>query len=67
MLKKARNTSKMSQKKLAQKIGVTQPYISQLENRCKYNTRVTVDLVFKIAKELNIEPIDVLYYFRPKS
>ena len=51
MIKK-RNKMKISQSKLAEKIGTTQRIISQIENK-KYNA--TVNMLYRIATELELE------------
>lgn len=63
MLKSARKSKGLSQKKLAEKLNISQPYLSQLENQEKYNKNVTIDLIRKISEELELLPEDVFLYF----
>lgn len=49
-----RKTRKVRQVELAEKVGITQAYLSQVENSLKENP--SEDLVAKIAKELRIDP-----------
>lgn len=67
MLKHARIRLKMSQERLAEKLNISQSYLSQLENINKYNKNVTIDLIKKISTELDLDPIDVFFYFYKKS
>lgn len=63
MLKSARKAKGLSQKSLAESLGITQSYLSRLENRDKYDKKVTVDLAKKISEELDLDLIDVVLYF----
>lgn len=63
MLRNARKAKGLSQKTLAERLGITQSYISRLENKLKYNKNVTIDLIRKISEELELDPVDVFLYF----
>ncbi|WP_315119464.1 helix-turn-helix transcriptional regulator [uncultured Clostridium sp.] len=63
MLKDARKKKGLSQKSLAERLGITQSYLSRLENRDKYDKKVTVDLAKRISEELDLKLIDVVLYF----
>lgn len=63
MLRSSRTSKGLSQKKLAKKLGITQSYLSKLENKHKYNKNVTVDLIRKISIELELDALDVFLYF----
>ncbi|WP_115641045.1 helix-turn-helix domain-containing protein [Clostridium putrefaciens] len=52
-IKEYRVKSGLTQKELAIKIGISQNYLSQLENN-RYDIKLS--MLFKIAKELNISP-----------
>ncbi|HCQ89207.1 MULTISPECIES: helix-turn-helix domain-containing protein [unclassified Clostridium] len=67
MLKNARKSKRMSQKYLAKRLGITQSYLSKLENKEKYNKNVTIDLVERIAEELDLDSTDVFFYFCRRS
>jgi transcriptional regulator with XRE-family HTH domain len=67
MLKNARIKKKMSQIKLANKLNISQSYLSQLEHNKRYYKNVTIDLIKKISIELELDPIDVFFYFYNKS
>lgn len=64
MLKRVRKQKRMSQKNLAEKLGVTQSYISQLE-KDKYKN-VGTDLIRKISTALEVDPVDLFLYFYDK-
>jgi len=53
-IKFVRKARRVRQIALADKVGITQPYLSQVESSLKENP--SEDLVEKIAKELNIDP-----------
>lgn len=67
MLRNARKAKGLSQKTLAERLGVTQSYISRLENRGTYTENVTIELIRKISVELNLEPVKVFLYFYGNS
>ena len=58
-LRKIRLEKKITQKKLANKLGVTQPYISELEYGLRYPK---LDLVGKIAKILEVCPKELINF-----
>lgn len=64
MLKRVRKQKRMSQKNLAEKLGVTQSYISQLE-KDRYKN-VGTDLIRKISTVLEVDPVDLFLYFYDK-
>lgn len=64
MLKRVRKQKRMSQKNLAEILGVTQSYISQLEKN-KYKN-IGTDLIRKISTALEVDPVDVFLYFYDK-
>lgn len=63
MLKSARYNKKLTQKELAAKLNISQSYLCQLENKNRYNKNVTIDLIKRISKELELDPIEVFIYF----
>lgn len=63
MLRSARKNKGLSQKTLAERLGITQSYFSRLENKHKYNKNVTVELIKKMSLELELDPVDVFLYF----
>lgn len=65
MLKRVRKQKRMSQKTLAEILGVTQSYISQLEKN-KYKN-IGTDLIRKISTALEVDPVDVFLYFYDKK
>lgn len=65
MLKRVRKQKRMSQKNLAEILGVTQSYISQLEKN-KYKN-IGTDLIRKISTALEVDPVDVFLYFYDKK
>lgn len=67
MLRSARTNKGLSQKNLAERLGISESYISKLENNHKYNKNVTVDLIRKIATELEVDAVDVFLYFYEQS
>ncbi|WP_461614392.1 helix-turn-helix domain-containing protein [Clostridium sp. Marseille-QA1073] len=63
MLKTVRKAKGMSQKSLGELLGKTQSYVSRLENKEKYNMKVTVDLIEQIAEKLEADIVDIFFYF----
>lgn len=61
-LKSLREEAGLSQGELARKIGVTQGYISQLENPI-YKKNATVEIIDKLAVALNICPPIIYMHF----
>lgn len=61
MLKYKRKMLGISQRSLAEKLGITQSYYSRIENG-KFNN-VTIEFIYKISIELELDPIDVFNYF----
>ncbi|APQ68435.1 XRE family transcriptional regulator [Clostridium botulinum] len=63
MIKIFREHKGIRQEDLASRLGITQPYLSKLENNSIYKINVNVDLIESLAIELNICPIAVFLYF----
>ncbi|WMJ81995.1 helix-turn-helix transcriptional regulator [Clostridium sp. MB40-C1] len=63
MLKAVRKRKGIRQKDLALRLGISQSHLSKIENYAVYNIKVTVDIMEKLAEELNICPIAVFLYF----
>ncbi len=63
MLRNARKRKRLSQKTLAERLEISQSYISRLENKEKYNKNVTVDLIKRLSNELELNPVDLFLYF----
>lgn len=63
MLKAIRIQKGIIQKDLANRLGISQSYLSKLENYSTYKVKVNTALIEKIAVELNICPIEVFLYF----
>lgn len=57
-LKKIRDVRKMNQDDLATRIGMSVPYISQIENEKR---TPSVEMIYKMAKELNVS---AAYFFQ---
>ena len=57
-IKEVRKQKKIYQYQLAEKVGVSQAYLSQLEKGKKQNP--TIDIIVKICNELGLE-IRILY------
>ncbi|AUM92660.1 helix-turn-helix domain-containing protein [Clostridium botulinum] len=63
MLKAVRKHKGIKQKDLANRLGITQAYLSKLENNSLYKINVNIDIIENLALELNICPIAVFLYF----
>jgi len=61
MLKNRRKYLGMSQKYLAEKLGISRSYLSKLEN-LKYRN-ININTIRKISKELILDPFDVFSFF----
>lgn len=61
-IKKYRKIKNISQEKLALKVGVSQGYISQLEQYPIRTKSPKLELIEKIALELKVCPNDILEY-----
>ena len=57
-MKNARSAVKMTQRQLAERLGVSKRYIILLERSQK---KPSYDLLFRIIRELNIQP-DLIFY-----
>lgn len=62
MLKKRRSSKRLTESQLAKKIGVTEGYISKLENHPE-KCNPTVNLILKLSRELNINPLKTFLFF----
>lgn len=63
MLKAVREEKGIKQKDLANRLGLSQSYLSKLENKSSYKVHVSVDTIENLSIELNICPIAVFLYF----
>ncbi len=63
MIRIFREHKGIRQEDLASRLGITQPYLSKLENNSIYKINVNVDLIENLAMELNVCPIAVFLYF----
>lgn len=59
LIKEIRKEKEMTQKELAEAVGITIGYLSKIENNKV--TNVSFDLIFKISEVLNVE-IEKLYF-----
>lgn len=57
-IKSARKRSDFTMEKLAEKIGVTERYLYQVENEGK---KPSYDILYKLIRELSIQP-DLIFY-----
>lgn len=62
MLKKKRSFKRLTELQLAKKIGVTEGYISKLENHPE-KCNPTINLILKLSRELNINPMETFLFF----
>lgn len=67
MIKKQRKNMGLTQKVLARKVGISQGYMSKLENPDLYHKNVTIDLIISLSKELKSCPIDLFVHFSKSS
>ncbi|SHJ63544.1 Helix-turn-helix [Clostridium amylolyticum] len=63
MLKKLRLSRKLSQSELAARVGISQSYLSKLENLQERSTMINTLLVKNLSEVLNVSPILLLIYF----
>lgn len=63
MLKKLRLSRKLSQSELAKRVGISQGYLSKLENAKKRPRVINTSLVQRLSAELNVSPVLLLVYF----
>lgn len=63
MLKQIRLNRKFSQSLLAKKIGISQSYLSKLENTSSRVPNINTDLIEKLSIELDVCPIILFLYF----
>lgn len=64
MIKKQRLLLRISQKKLASKLGISRSYLSKIENKKFRNVKLS--LLKNIANELNLDLNDLLEWFLDK-
>lgn len=64
MIRKQRLLLKLTQKKLASKLGISRSYLSKIENKEFKNVKLS--LLKRIAKELNIDLNNLLKWFLDK-
>lgn len=58
MIKKARKKKRLTQKQLGNLVGLSQGYISKLENNKNYyDKNLTVKTLLKLAKVLGLNPV----------
>lgn len=62
MLKEKRNKFRLTQSKLAKKIGISKSYLSKLE-RHPAHCNPSVNLILKLSKELDLDPMEIFLYF----
>ncbi|WP_271814129.1 helix-turn-helix transcriptional regulator [Clostridium beijerinckii] len=62
MLRKKRSFKRLTELELAKRIGVTEGYISKLENHPE-KCNPTVNLILKLSRELNINPLKIFLFF----
>jgi transcriptional regulator with XRE-family HTH domain len=60
-IKKYRRLRRLSQKELAAKIGISQNFLSEIENG-RYDIKLT--LLCEIADVLKVEPFDLVEFYR---
>lgn len=61
MIKSTRLSKNISQINLANALGISQGYLSKLENNTY--TNISLDLLFKIAEVLDICPLELVLFF----
>lgn len=62
MLKDKRKEKKISQSKLAKKLGISESYLSKLEKHPSL-CNPSVNLILKLSEELTLDPVKVFLYF----
>ncbi|KAI3349021.1 helix-turn-helix transcriptional regulator [Clostridium botulinum] len=62
MLKKKRVEKNLTELKFAKRIGISKSYVSKLENHPD-KCNPTINLILKIAKELELNPFFVFKFF----
>lgn len=63
MIKKGRIKLKLTQRELAERVGICRNYLSKLENKKEVRCRAATILVKKIATELDINIYELFDYF----
>lgn len=63
MLKTLRTKKGYTEKLLAKKIGISQGYLSKLENHKIHKNGIPMGIILKLAKELDICPLKLFIYF----
>jgi len=66
MIKEIRKKKNLTQLQLALKIGINFSYLSKLENYPEKHSP-SVDIVFKLSNELELDPCQLMYFFYQKS
>lgn len=66
MIRNKRKKLKITQKQLSQLVGVSQAYISKLENDFIF-TNITVLEIIKLSKVLKVDVVRLAKYFIDKS
>ncbi|WP_346935287.1 helix-turn-helix transcriptional regulator [Clostridium sp.] len=61
MIKSTRLSKNISQNNLANALGISQGYLSKLENNTY--TNISLELLFKIAEVLDICPLELVLFF----
>ena len=63
-LKQIRVQNKYTTKVMAEKLGISKPFYSQIENP---NRRLTSEMALKISNIFNLKPDDIFYYDMKKT
>lgn len=63
-LKQIRVQNKYTTKVMAEKLGISKPFYSQIENQ---NRRLTYEMAIKISNIFNLKPDDIFYYDMKKT
>ena len=66
MIRNRRKKLRITQKQLAEIVGVSQAYISKLENNYIF-TNITLLEIIKLSKALNLDVVELAKYFIDKS
>lgn len=61
-IRRIRRIRRTTQKELCQKVGISQSYLSQIENGTYTNKKPTLNLIEDIAKALEVCPISLIGY-----
>lgn len=66
MIKESRKNKNLTQSQLALKIGINYSYLSKIENYPEKHFP-SVDIIFKLSNELELDPCQLMYFFYKKS